>query len=60
MNRWMPNAPGWQVAEMHPYPGLSRQPAAEHYCNGLIFSTIVDGKETYGSPITTEAAFQRA
>lgn len=60
MNRWMPNAPGWQVAEMHLIQAYLVNLAAEHYCNGLIFSTIVDGKETYGSPITTEAAFQRA
>ena len=33
---------------------------AEHFCNGLVFSTVVDGAEVYGSPITTAEAFARA
>src|SRR6185503_16531282 len=33
---------------------------AEDYCSGVVFSTVVNGAEQYGSPITTAAAFQRA
>ena len=33
---------------------------AEHFCNGLVFSTVIDGDEVYGSPITTADAFARA
>ena len=34
---------------------------AEHMCNGLVFSEVgLDGTEFYGSPITIDAAFQRA
>lgn len=60
LNRWVPNAPGWQVAEMHFVQAYLVNLAAEHHCDGLVFSTVVDGVETYGSPMTTEAAFQRA
>jgi hypothetical protein len=34
--------------------------AAEHFCNGLVFSTVVDGAEVYGSQITITEAFTRA
>ena len=33
---------------------------AEHYCNGIIFSTIVDGIEQYGERITTTETLTRA
>jgi hypothetical protein len=33
---------------------------AEHYCDGLVFSTVTEGREDYGAPITTTEAFQRA
>jgi hypothetical protein len=33
---------------------------AEHYCDGLVFSTVVDGREEYGAPITVAAAFDQA
>ncbi|MBK8246746.1 MAG: hypothetical protein IPK85_05035 [Gemmatimonadetes bacterium] len=55
-----PNAPGWQVAEMYFVQGYTINLMAEHYCSGLIFSTVVDGIEEYGSPLTTTAAFERA
>jgi starch-binding outer membrane protein, SusD/RagB family len=58
--RFSPDAPGWQVAEMHWIQAYTVNLAAEHYCSGLIFSTVVDGVEMYGTPITTQAAFERA
>jgi starch-binding outer membrane protein, SusD/RagB family len=58
--QWVPNAPGWQIAEMHLIQAYLVNLAAEHYCDGLVFSTVVDGLETYGSPVTTVAAFERA
>jgi starch-binding outer membrane protein, SusD/RagB family len=60
MSRWMPDAPRWQVAEMYFVQAYLVNLAAEHYCDGLVFSTIVDGVETYGSPMTTQSAFQQA
>jgi len=33
---------------------------AEHYCSGVVFSTVVDGVEQYGDPTTTQATFELA
>jgi hypothetical protein len=33
---------------------------AEHLCNGLTFSSVVDGAEQFGTPLTVTGAFQRA
>ena len=55
-----PGAPGWQVAEMHFVQAYTVNLLAEHLCSGLIFSTVVDGREQYGSPITTQEAYERA
>jgi starch-binding outer membrane protein, SusD/RagB family len=60
MSTYLPNAPRWQVAEMHLILAYLENLAAEHYCDGLVFSTIVDGTETYGTPVTTVAAFEQA
>lgn len=60
MEQYSPNAPGWQLAEMHFVQAFSINLLAEHYCDGVVFSSIVDGREVYGSPETTQAAFERA
>jgi hypothetical protein len=60
LDRWVPNAPAWQVAEMHLIQAYVVNILAEHYCDGLVFSTVVEGRESYGSPITVTAAFERA
>jgi starch-binding outer membrane protein, SusD/RagB family len=60
MEQFSPNAPRWQIAEMHFVQAYTINLLAEHYCDGLIFSSIVDGREVYGSPETTRAAFERA
>jgi starch-binding outer membrane protein, SusD/RagB family len=58
--RWSPDAPRWQVAEMHFVQAYLVNMGAEHHCDGLVFSTVVGGVETYGTPMTTAAAFERA
>lgn len=60
MKQYRPTAPGWQVAEMFLVEAYIENLMAEHYCNGLVFSTVVDGGEVYGSPITDDAAFAMA
>jgi hypothetical protein len=55
-----PAAPGWQVAEMHFVQAYVVNLLAEHYCSGLVFSTVTDGREEYGTPVATQAAFERA
>jgi hypothetical protein len=58
--QYNPTAPPANVAEMYFVEAYVENMMAEHYCNGLIFSTVVDGAEKYGSPITTQAAFELA
>lgn len=54
------DAPGWQIGEMYFVQAYMENLAGENYCNGLVFSTVIDGREQYGTPGTTTAAFQRA
>jgi hypothetical protein len=56
----IPTAPAWQVAEMHFVQAYVVNLLAEHYCDGLVFSRVVEGREEYGTPLTREAAFGRA
>ena len=60
MAEYSPTAPAWQIAEMHLIQGYVANLMAEHYCDGIIFSAIVDGREEFGSPITTDSTFRRA
>lgn len=60
LEEFNPGAPGWQRAEMFFVQGYVINLQAEHYCSGLVFSTVVAGVESYGSPITTVAAYERA
>jgi hypothetical protein len=60
LTEFSPGAPAWQVAEMYFVQAYVENILAEHFCSGLVFSTVVDGREQFGSPITTTAAFERA
>jgi hypothetical protein len=60
LKQYNPTGPAANVAEMYFVQAYVENMMAEHYCNGLIFSSVVDGAEIYGSPITTQAAFERA
>lgn len=61
MDSYLPNAPGWQKAEMHMIQAYLVNLAGEVYCNGLAFSDVAaDGTLSYGTPMSTQAAFQRA
>lgn len=55
-----PGAAAWQVGEMHLINGFVRNILAEHYCDGLVFSTVVDGRPEYGTPQTTAETFEEA
>jgi hypothetical protein len=48
------------MAEMYLVQAYVSNMLAEHFCSGLVFSTVVEGREQYGSPVTTAAAFERA
>jgi starch-binding outer membrane protein, SusD/RagB family len=60
LRQYSPNAPGWQVAEMHLVQAYIVNLVAEHYCSGIVLSTVVDGGSQFGSPITTTAALERS
>jgi hypothetical protein len=60
LEKYNPNAPAYQVGEMYFVQAFVINMMAEHYCDGLVFSDIVDGREEYGSPITTAAAYDKA
>jgi starch-binding outer membrane protein, SusD/RagB family len=57
---YAPTAPVWKIGEMYFVEAYIENLVAEHYCNGLVFSDVVDAQEVYGSPMTTQAAFERA
>jgi len=48
------------VAEMYFIQAYIENAVGEHYCNGLVLSNVVNGAEQYGSPISTQAAFELA
>jgi starch-binding outer membrane protein, SusD/RagB family len=54
------DAPVSQLAEMYFVQAYIANMLAEHHCNGLVFSTVVEGVEQFGAPLTTQQAFQRA
>jgi hypothetical protein len=60
LEKFNPTAPGADVGEMYFVQAYVENVIGEHYCNGLVFSDVVDGAEKYGSPITTTAAFTLA
>lgn len=60
LREFSPNAPGWQVAEMYFVQAYLENLAAEHYCSGLVFSTVESGVAVFGTPLTTVQALTRA
>ncbi len=60
LREFNPNGPAADVAEMYFVEAYVENTVGEHYCNGLIFSDVVNGVEQYGTPITDAAAFARA
>lgn len=54
------SAPGWHVGEMFMVQAYVVNIMAEHFCDGIILSDVVDGREEYGEPMTGTAAFEMA
>ena len=52
--------PNVDVGLMFALTGFTETLQGEHYCNGLVFSNIVDGAEVYGDPVTVDSAFKLA
>ncbi|MGZ8456915.1 MAG: hypothetical protein ACXWZ4_09985 [Gemmatirosa sp.] len=60
LREYNPNGPAAELAEMYFIQAYVENAVAEHYCNGLVFSTVTEAGEQFGSPITTTAAYERA
>lgn len=60
LEEFSPDSPAWQRAEMYLVQAYVENLIAENYCSGVVFSTVIDGTETFGSPITTTETFERA
>ncbi len=54
------DAPGWQLAELYFVQAYVENMAADHFCSGLNFSTVNNGVEEYGAPMTTAEAYTLA
>jgi hypothetical protein len=60
LKEYNPTGPAANTAEMYFVQAFIENMMAEHYCNGIIFSQVVNGAEEYGQPISTQAAFELA
>ncbi len=60
LQKFKPTGAVADVAEMYFIQAYVENAIGEHYCNGLVLSNLVDGVEQYGSPMSTQAAFERA
>jgi hypothetical protein len=60
LKQYVPLGPSADIAEMYFVQAYVENVMAEDYCNGLVFSDVVDGAEKYGTPTTTTAAYERA
>jgi hypothetical protein len=60
LKQYNPTAPAADVAEMYFVQAYVENAVGEHYCNGLVFSDVVNGAEVYGTPISTTAAYTLA
>ena len=60
LEEFSPTSPAWQRGEMYFVQAYVENLLAENYCNGLAFSSVNNGVETFGSQITTTETFERA
>jgi hypothetical protein len=60
LQQFKPTGPKADVAEMYFVQAYVENAIGEHYCNGLVLSSVVNGDEQFGSPMSTQAAFELA
>jgi starch-binding outer membrane protein, SusD/RagB family len=60
LRQFDPNGSRADLAEMYFVRAFVENAIGEHYCNGLVLSTVVDGVEQHGTQITTKSAFDTA
>ena len=60
LREWSPNGPAAELAEMYFVQAYVENILAEHYCSGIIISTVKDGETVYGDPITVNETLDLA
>lgn len=55
-----PEAPARNVAEMYFVQAYTENLLADHFCSGIVLSTVKDGVEIYGSQLTGTEVWERA
>jgi len=60
IDEWNPSAPGWHTGEMFMLQAYALNIMAEHYCDGMIISNVVEGREEYGEQLTAVQVYEIA
>ena len=60
IDEWNPTAPGWQTGEMFMLQAYALNIMAETFCDGMIISEIVEGREEYGEQMTAAQVYELA
>ncbi|MDB4880604.1 MAG: RagB/SusD protein [Gemmatimonadetes bacterium] len=60
LRQYNPTGPVHEVAEMYFVQAYVENALAEHYCNGIVLSTVVDAEERPGSPMAYNAVYEVA
>ncbi|MHB1193550.1 MAG: RagB/SusD family nutrient uptake outer membrane protein [Longimicrobiales bacterium] len=60
LDEWNPSAPGWHTGEMFMLQAYALNIMAEHYCDGMIISNVVEGREEYGEQMTAAQVYEIA
>jgi hypothetical protein len=60
LRQYAPATPAYQLAEMYFVQAYIENLLAESFCSGLPFSTVLDGQEQLGSPLTSVQTYERA
>ena len=60
LEQYKPTGAVADVAEMYLVQAYTENALGESFCNGLVLSKLENGSEQYGSPMTTQAAFEQA
>jgi len=60
LREWSPTGPAAELAEMYFVQAYVENIIAEHYCNGIIISTVKEGETIYGDPSTVNETLDLA
>ncbi len=60
LRQFNPLGPPADVAEMYFVQAYAENALAENWCNGVVISSVVNGEEQYGSPMTNAAVYALA